>query len=191
MAITAFYCLTSCSDEMEEHLEQWMIDNIMAFNAIRVNPEYSELVSPGNEGSICYKVLQAGNGTDTIKYTSSVTCYYKGWLVADYPNHNIKAGDVFDQRLFDDGPPSSFSIAISYIYDESTGYSYQTGGMINGWKTALQHMVKGDKWEVWIPYQLGYGREGISNSNGRLIIPAYATLVFEIEVVNVWGIDDL
>ena len=191
MAIIAFCNVTSCNKEMDEHLNQWMSDNIIAFNAIRANPEYKELVSPGNEGSIYYKVLQAGNGTDTIKYTSSVTCYYKGWLIADYPYYNLKAGYVFDQRLFDDGAPSSFSIAITYIYDEESGYTYQTGGMINGWKIALQHMVKGDKWEIWIPYQLGYGSESTKDSNGVLIIPGYSTLVFEIEVVGVWGIDDL
>jgi len=36
MAITAFCCLTSCSEEMDDHLEQWMIDNIMAFNSLKI-----------------------------------------------------------------------------------------------------------------------------------------------------------
>ena len=189
--MTVCCCIASCSDEMAEHLNQWMLDNIIAFNAVKTNPEYRELLSPGNEGSIYYKVLQAGSGTDTIKYTSTVTCYYKGWLIADYPYYSLKAGYVFDQRLFDDGIPGSFSISTSYTYDETTGYSYQSGGVINGWKTALQHMVKGDKWEIWIPYQLGYGREGSTDNNGTLRIPGYSTLVFEIEIVDVWGIDDL
>jgi len=52
-------------------------------------------------------------------------------------------------------------------------------------------LVKGDKWEVWVPYELGYGREGSTDDSGNLIIPGYSTLVFEIEVVGVWGIDDL
>ena len=189
--ITVFCCMTACNDEMDEHLNQWMLDNILAFNTIKANPEYRELISPGNEGSIYYKVLQAGSGTDTIKYTSAVTCYYKGWFIADYPHYNLKSGTIFDQRLFDDGAPGSFSLAISYVYDESTGYSYQTGGMINGWKTALQHMVKGDKWEIWVPYELGYGREGSTDDSGNLRIPGYSTLVFEIEIVGVWGIDDI
>ena len=191
MAIAVFCYVTSCSDDIEDHLNQWMLDNVIAFNAIKTNPEYKELISPGNEGSIYYKVLQAGSGTDTIKYTSTVTCYYKGWFIVDYPFYNIKAGNVFNQKLFDDGAPISFSMVIIYIYDESTGETYQTGGMIGGWKTALQHMVKGDKWEIWIPYQLGYGRQGnIDQNTGIIVIPGYSTLVFEIEVVGVVGIDD-
>ena len=188
MTISIFYCcVTSCSDDdiMTEHLSQWMLDNETAFNAIKTNPEYTELPSLGNEGSIYYKVIQAGTGTEAIYYTSTATCYYKGWLVADYPFYNLETGYVFDQQLFDDGEPVSFSIIATYTYDESSGTTYQSGGVITGWKTALQYMVKGDKWEIWIPYQLGYGKEG----NGS--IPGYSTLVFEIEVVEVYGIDDL
>jgi len=194
MTISIFCCyVTSCSDDdvMAEHLNQWMLDNINAFDAIKSNPEYKELLSPGNEGSIYYKVLQAGTGTETIKYTSTADCYYKGWLVADYPYYNLNAGYVFDQRLFDDGVPVNFSVRETYSYDETSGYTYQTGGVIVGWKTALQYMVKGDKWEIWIPYQLGYGKEGATNDTGSLLIPGYSTLAFEIEVVEVWGIDDL
>jgi len=40
-------------------------------------------------------------------------------------------------------------------------------------------MEVGDKWEVWIPWQLGYG----SSASGT--IPAYTTLVFEIELISI------
>ena len=43
----------------------------------------------------------------------------------------------------------------------------------------MQHMVEGDKYEVWIPQQLAYG----ASDNGD--IPAYSTLIFEIELVSV------
>lgn len=39
--------------------------------------------------------------------------------------------------------------------------------------------LKGDKYEVWIPQQLAYG----ASDNGD--IPAYSTLIFEIELVSV------
>lgn len=170
MLVATVFCATSCGDDDDDdnHLEKWMVANQEALKAIATNPEYKELKSPGNEGSIYYKVLEEGDGTDSIRYTTTVGCYYKGWLVADYPNYDIEKGYVFDQRLFDDGSPYSTSI----------------GNVINGWKVALQHMVKGDKWEIWIPYQLAYGRSGSGS------IPGYSTLVFEIEVVSVKGIDD-
>ena len=168
MFVAALFCTTSCGDEEDNHLERWMIANQNAINAIKANPDYKELKSTGNQGSVYYKVLEEGDGTDSILYTSTVECFYKGWLVADYPELNIEKGNVFDKLLFDDGYPLRFVVGT---------------GVINGWETALQHMVKGDKWEVWIPYQLAYGRDGNSK------IPGYSTLVFEIEVVSVKGID--
>ena len=167
MLAATLFCATSCGDDEDNHLERWMIANQSAFNAIKADPDYKELQSTGNQGSIYYKVIKDGDGTDPIYYTSTVECYYKGWLVADYPELNIEKGFVFDQKLFDNGNPLSFVVGT---------------GVINGWETALQHMVKGDKWEVYIPYQLGYGRAGGGS------IPGYSTLVFEIEVVSVKGI---
>ena len=167
MVLVTLFTGTSCSDDDDDdHLNDWMVANQLALNAIKTNPEYKELKSLGNEASIYYKVLTKGEGTDTARYTSTITCYYKGWFVADYPQKNIKVGTVFDQKLFDDSSPISISLNGSYI---------------NGWKTALQHMVKGDKWEIWIPYQLGYGRETSKS------IPGYSTLAFEIEVLTVDG----
>ena len=175
IAITVFGCMASCEDDKDNHKERWMIANMAAINAIKSNPEYKELRSPGNEGSIYYKVLQAGTGTEPILYTSTVRCYFKGWYIADYPEYNIKSGDMFDRRLFDDGPPIAFNV------NEAT--------LRTGWKTALQHMVQGDKWEIWLPYQLGYGRNDYKSSSSGPAVPGYSTLVFEVEVVNVRGVD--
>ena len=166
---------TSCKNKDDKQEEKWMLDNLSALNAIKSNPEYKEIMSPGNEGSIYYKVLQSGDSKDTIRYTSAVRCYYKGWFITEYPYHNIKKGDFFDKRLFDDGPPVKFDVS----------------GVVAGWKTALQHMVKGDKWEIWVPYQLGYGREDYKDPNtGRVIVPGFSTLVFELEVMSVITIDE-
>ena len=172
VSAVVFCFVTSCEKEGEDHLNTWMVANITAFNAIKTNPDYKEIKSPGNEESIYYKVLNKGDGTDPILYTSIVNCYYKGYFVADYPNYSITNGKVFDQQLFDDGPSATFAVS----------------GVVSGWKTALQHMVKGDKWEIWIPYQLGYGRSNYQNTGST--IPGYSTLVFELEVVGVRGIDD-
>ena len=40
--------------------------------------------------------------------------------------------------------------------------------------------ILGDRWEVYIPHQLGYGEE----ANGA--IPAYSTLVFDIGLVGIY-----
>ena len=48
-----------------------------------------------------------------------------------------------------------------------------------GFATAVMHMHVGDKWRVYIPYQLGYG----SSTSGT--IKAYSTLVFDIYLVAI------
>lgn len=161
--------VASCGDDDENYQEQWMLANQKVLNEIKANSEYKEIKSPGNEASIYYKVLKEGGGTDSIYYNSKVKCYYKGWFVTDFPEWKIEKGTVFDQRLLDDGAPYSFTVGT---------------GVIKGWTTALQHMVKGDKWEIWVPYQLAYGEDGYSS------IPPYSMLAFEIEVVDVTGIDE-
>ena len=41
-------------------------------------------------------------------------------------------------------------------------------------------MSEGDKWKLYIPYNLGYGEQGAGG-----VIPPYSTLVFEVELLNV------
>ena len=177
MIAVALLFSTSCGDDDEDNSQEiWMAANQSAFNAIKTNSEYKELKSPGNEGSIYYKVLKEGDGNETIYYTSTVQCFYKGWFIADHPNLSFKKNQVFDKALYDDGPPSTFSVSDPTLR--------------KGWTTALQHMVKGDKWEVWIPYQLAYGREDLKDNSGNITLPGYSTLVFEIEIVSIKGIDD-
>ena len=52
--------------------------------------------------------------------------------------------------------------------------------LIPGFADALQHMRPGDRWEVWIPWSLGYGRHTHAN-----MIRGFTTLVFEIEMIRI------
>ena len=51
--------------------------------------------------------------------------------------------------------------------------------LIEGWVIALQQMRPGDKWEVYIPAEMGYGKFSQPG------IPGGSTLIFEIELVAV------
>jgi FKBP-type peptidyl-prolyl cis-trans isomerase len=51
--------------------------------------------------------------------------------------------------------------------------------VIEGWTSVLQQMVEGDRWEVHIPYQMGYG------IYGRDEIPGYSALVFDMQLVKI------
>jgi peptidylprolyl isomerase/FKBP-type peptidyl-prolyl cis-trans isomerase FklB len=161
----------SCSKDDEQYKEEWMLANQKVFNEIK-SKGYTELKSLGFEGSIYYKVLNKSTDNTTILYTSKIDCYYKGWYVADSKEYGITTNKVFDQCIKGESPVATFTVS---------------SGLINGWKTALQYMHPGDKWEIWIPYQLGYGSTGNVNAyTGVVSIPPYTTLVFELEVVKVY-----
>ena len=52
--------------------------------------------------------------------------------------------------------------------------------VIAGWVEALQLMQEGAKWKLYIPSELGYGARGAGES-----IPPHATLIFEVELLEV------
>ena len=52
--------------------------------------------------------------------------------------------------------------------------------VIAGWTEGLQLMKEGAKYRLFIPYLLGYGESGAGAS-----IPPYATLIFDVELLEV------
>ena len=64
-------------------------------------------------------------------------------------------------------------------FDKGTT-SFAPNQVIKGWTEAMQYMVEGDQWKLYIPYDLAYGERGSPPK-----IPPYAPLVFEIEIHKV------
>ncbi len=100
-----------------------------------------------------YKVINTGKGKQP-KAEDNVTVHYVGKLTD---------GTVFDSSVAR-GEPATFGV----------------GQVIPGWTEALQLMKEGDKWEVFIPSELGYGERGAGAQ-----IPPNATLIFEVELIKV------
>ena len=67
-------------------------------------------------------------------------------------------------------------------YDRCEPTEFPVGGVIAGWTEALQMMTVGSKWRLTIPYQLAYGEQGAGG-----VIGPYATLVFDIELLDIIG----
>lgn len=64
--------------------------------------------------------------------------------------------------------------------DRNNPATFPVTGVIPGWVEALQLMKVGDKYRLTIPYQLAYGANGAGGT-----IPPYATLVFDVEVLDI------
>ena len=186
--VAVLVAATACSKSEDDSAERWRTANDAAFAAIKRDAAYTEIKSPGHEGSIYYKELKKGAGTKPILFTSTVSLYARGRFVADYPdNKYIRQGTVFQSWLEADGVP--FTTLVSSVGVPPEGFSAYT--LTKGVRVALQYMHEGDKWEVWVPYTLGLGEDegsvfrSVMPSATATRIPAYATLVFEIEVVGV------
>ena len=173
--------LLSC-DQTETFDDRWQLDNEAQFVTISGNSEYQRLASHSGNGYIMYKVIEEGDSNgETPLFTDRVKVLYTGWYKNIWSMPDIytddKGNQIYNKIVFDstenrNNIPSTFFVNPN----ASSGSVF---GVIDGFSTALQYMHIGDKWEVWIPWKLGYGE----SSSGS--IPAYTTLVFEIELVDI------
>lgn len=103
-----------------------------------------------------YKVLKKGRGLDYPTVDSPCSCHYEGALID---------GTVFDSS-YDRGSPTTFA----------------PNQVIRGWTEAMQMMVVGDKWEMYIPSELAYGDRGSPPKIG-----VGEVLVFKMEILGIMG----
>ena len=67
-------------------------------------------------------------------------------------------------------------------FDSSRGgapLAMRLSDLIEGWIIALGHMAVGDRWEIYLPANYGYGRFSQPG------IPANSTLIFDIELLGI------
>lgn len=122
-----------------------------------LNKEYLAIkaTEPGveNIGGVLVKRLADGSGERTASLSGIVVCRYSG---------NLIDGTQFDSNENDAMP-----------------YPFRVRELIEGWQIALTHMKVGDKWELTIPAELGYGSARVEG------IPAHSTLIFTLELLQI------
>lgn len=107
------------------------------------------------ESGLRYQIINKGTGVQAEK-GKNVSVHYKGAL----PD-----GTVFDS---------------SYKRNEPIDFPLGMGNVIAGWDEGIALLKVGDKARFVIPPHLGYGAQGAGG-----VIPPNATLVFDVELVDV------
>lgn len=103
-----------------------------------------------------YKIIESGSGSVHPSKDAQVKVHYEGKLIN---------GEVFDSSIARNDPAT---FGVSQV--------------IAGWTEALQLMVEGDKWEVYIPGELAYGERGAGGKIGP-----NSTLIFKVELLEIQG----
>ncbi len=108
------------------------------------------------ESGMIFEDLVTGEGDAAAAAGIEVTVHYTGWLTD---------GQKFDSSK-DRNDPFIFPLGAGHV--------------IRGWDEGVQGMKVGGKRKLTIPPTLGYGARGAGG-----VIPANATLVFEIELLAI------
>lgn len=179
LLVLALFAFTSC-DEKEDigEFDNWkerneqLVDSIATVARNSTDGSWKVFLAEGldntkewpNEYYVYCNVLSAGTGTTHPAFTDTVEINYSGRLM---PTDNYPKGYLFDSSYAGEFDPQ-FDVPVDLPLNNT----------VAGFYTALQQMVAGDTWKVYIPYELGYG----SSSNSS--IPAYSTLIFDINLVS-------
>jgi FKBP-type peptidyl-prolyl cis-trans isomerase len=110
------------------------------------------------------QTLPSGLQVKVLKQGAGATPTRNDTVQANYTGRFVD-GTVFDST--EGGPPATFPVTR----------------VIPAWTEALQKMKVGDKWQLVVPSELGYGPEG--DSTGA--IPPNTALIFDVELVGIQG----
>lgn len=151
-------------DEWEDHCD-WRIYRTLLKSPNVEGPATDYIVCKVNESG---KDKFPADELWSAAYTDSVLLYYRGWIMdVNYPISKNNMG-VFSQSYYGDfNDKTAAPLAMPVI------------STVEGFMTAIQYMVKGDDWDVYIPQQLAYG--GTSSQ----AIPAYSTLLYHMRIEKV------
>ena len=108
------------------------------------------------ENGLVIEDVVVGDGTEAQDYNKVVVNY----------TGTLEDGSIFDSSLKPGRTPFTFTLGA--------------GSVIKGWDLGVKGMKVGGKRKLTIPSDLGYGDNGAGN-----VIPPGATLIFEVELLEV------
>ena len=110
-----------------------------------------------NSSGFYYNINAAGSGPLATSLCSTYSVFYRGGFLN---------GQGFDSSKT--GVPVIFNL----------------GQVIPGWQKGLPLVAKGGDITLYIPPSLGYGSTNVTDSSGKVVIPANSNLVFRVVVAD-------
>lgn len=133
---------------------------------------------------------------ETAKANESAIKAGKDWLAKNAKKEGVKTfPSGLQYKVITEGkgekPTMENTVKVNYegkltdgtvfdsSYERGEAVDMPLASVVPGFSEAITNMPVGSKWEVYIPQELGYG----SRAAGQ--IPAYSTLIFTIEVLEI------
>lgn len=119
---------------------------------------------------IYYKEIAANSTGVRPVIPNVVSAFYRGTLYT---------GEKFDQN-FTEEDPSPFDSPTHFWVNPIIMQDPPYAIPVTGWIETLQNMRVGERWIVYLPWQMGYGE---SNNES---IPGYSVLIFDIQLQGIF-----
>lgn len=177
---------TSDEDEAVEEFPNWQTTNSTYWSNMlsetrkkisqgdkswRILPSYAleeSIVTVPDDRCVIVHELEKGDGTENPLFSDTVRINYTGRLL---PSTTYKEGLVFESTWSEKHNPET-SAPVKVV----------VSGLVEGMTTVLQQMHVGDRWAIYIPWQMGYGVNPPTNSG----IPNYSMLIFDLSLMESW-----
>jgi FKBP-type peptidyl-prolyl cis-trans isomerase len=160
--LTLALALVSCS--RQEPPTAAPVDSSAAPQAATpTEPQAAAAADTGAEAMSLQKTELAPGSGDEIKSGQNALVHYTGWL-------------------YDAGAPDNKGRKFDSSVDRNEPFEFPVGAgmVIRGWDEGVVGMKVGGKRRLVIPPEMGYGSRGAGG-----VIPPGATLVFDVELVEI------
>ena len=190
LLVVGLFASCSESDDVQDEYRDWKGRNEAFFNEIyqhadsaiqagsrdwKIIRNWSLLEQFGSkkDNNIVVHVLDSNKQTQQPIYTDSVVVDIQGRLM---PANSEDKGYVFYSSFAGKDRKLKTDLFVTLSAD---GKLQQNE--IDGLSTAIQQMHVGDRWLVYVPYNLAL--KGLTVST--LVVPAYSTMIFDLTLMRI------